>query len=195
MLPGTVWGFLTVLLIVLIGAYLLFPDSNWRLPGESSTAVTTLLCAGGSSAPCCDEDHHEHTSALSVTVDRLHNKVNVFLEGEGSANGTIVEDEESHLLFGKKSCDDPPPANADAFTGTDSGTDASTGTSAGTSTGTRADKGPLPRGGTLKGEACKIASGEINRLTGVADITIKDGNGKTVVEWNMVKCERKWRKF
>jgi hypothetical protein len=184
MLPSGVWGFLTALLIVLVGAYLLFPDLNWRLPGESaSTPLTTLLCAGGSGASCCGQDHHEHTSALAITIDRLHNKVNVFLEGEGSANGAIIEDEESHLLFGKKSCDDPPPASRGTSAGVSTGTSASAGAGEGTSTD------------ALQRKACKFASGEINRLTGAADIRIKDGNGQTVAEWSQIQCGRKGRKF
>jgi len=172
MLPATVWGFLTAVLIVLVGGFLLFPDSfYWRLPAASGpTTSTTLLCTGGSGVPCCrKDDRSEHTSGLAITIDRPHNNVNVFLEGEGSANGAIIEDEESHLLFGETSCDET------SFARTDSSTNAGM--------------------GTFKGETCKVASGEINRLTGVGNIAIKDGNGETVVEWNKLECKPRGRRF
>jgi hypothetical protein len=159
MLPATIWGFLTAVLIVLVGGFLLFPDSfYWRVPiASGSTTSTTLLCTGGSGAPCCrKDDRSEHTSGLAITIDRPHNNVNVFLEGEGSANGAIIEDEESHLLFGEISCDET------SFAGTDT---------------------------------CKVASGEINRLTGVGNIAIKDGNGQTVIEWNKLECKPRGRRF
>jgi hypothetical protein len=170
MLPGTVWGFLTALLIVLVGAYFLFPESfDQYLYGRGqSTMPMTLLCAGGSGALCCNEDHHEYTSGLAITVDcnKGVNVVNVFVEGQGSANGDITECNDTHVLFGKKSCDGPAQASAQAPP--------------------QASAQEPP-----KGETC----GEINRLTGIADIRIKNEKGKTVVQFNKIECRRQWGKF
>jgi hypothetical protein len=213
MLPGTVWGFLTALLIVLVGAYLLSPDSfnnwrpetgtpwsmtllctggsaafnNWR-PQESETPWSRLLCAGGSGAHCRgQEDRSEHTPGLAVTIDRRNGRVNIYSEGQGSANGDIIQDEDSHLLFGDK-CTDRAAADANKGTSADAGkgADANKGVSADAGKGADANKGT---------SMCMVASGEINRLTGVASIAITDSSGNTVVEWNKINCKRKSRNF
>jgi hypothetical protein len=223
MLPATIWGFLTALLIVLVGVYLLFPDAlhNLHFPRESgSTTSMTLLCTGGSGALCCGKDHSEYTSGLALTIDQEKKRVIVFLEGNGSATGDIIEYEQSHLLFGKKSCSELTAApirsstgtSAGASTGTDTGastgsnTGAGTGTNTGASTGASTGTNTGASTGTSTGsntgtstprppEACKVANGEINRLTGLADIRIKDETGQTVVQWNKIQCGRKWQKF
>jgi len=199
MLPGTVWGFLTALLIVLVGAYLL--DLDWPLPTSGSKAATTLLCAGGSGAPCCrEDDRSEHTSGLAITIDRQNNKVNIFSEAEGSANGEIIEDEESHLLFGKK-CATGTSKSASTGASTSTGTGGSTGTSAAVSTGPSAGTSTGPSTGTgtstnpVDGDKCRVADGEINRLTGVANIAIMDGKGQPVVVWTKIECKRRSRRF
>ena len=239
MLPATIWGFLTALLIVLVGVYLLFPEAlhNLHFPRESgSTTSMTLLCTGGSGTLCCGKDHSEYTSGLALTIDQERKRVTVFLEGNGSATGDIIEYEESYLLFGRKSCGEltaaPVRSSAGTSAGTSTGTDtgastgsntgnstgattgtntgtstgtntgASTGTSTGASTGTNTGAGTGTSTGGNTGtstprrpEACKVANGEINRLTGLADIRIKDETGQTVVQWNKIQCGRKWQKF
>ena len=209
MLPATIWGFLTALLIVFVGVYLLFPDAldNLHFPREpGSTTSMTLLCTGGSGALCCGKDHSEYTSGLALTIDQEKKRVIVFLEGNGSAAGDIIEYEESHLLFGKKSCSDlaaapiRPPTGTGAGASTGTNTGASTGGNTGTSTNTGASTGTStgsnPGTSTPRPpEACKVANGEINRLTGLADISIRDETGQTVVQWNKIQCGRKWQKF
>jgi hypothetical protein len=207
MLPATIWGFLTALLIVLVGAYFMFPESfDQYLHGRArSTTPMTLLCMGGSGALCCGEDHHEYTSGLAITVDcnKGVNVVNVFVEGEGSANGDIIECNDTHVSFGKKSCDGSaqtsPQASAQAPAQAPPQAPAQAPPQApaqappqppapGTSTGAPAQAPP-------KSERCRTVNGEINRLTGIADIRIKDEKDKTVVQFNKIECRRQWGKF
>ena len=233
MLPANGWAFLSALLIVLAGVYLLFPSSFYlHFPRRSGqTTPMTLLCLGGSGARCCAKDHSQYTSGLALTIDPDAKRVIVFLEGNGSATGDIIELEESHLLFGKKSCDVSTPtgdstgvhtgADTNTSTGSNTGTNtgvpagantsANTGTSADTSrdtsrdtntdtntstvTGNNTGTDPPPPTPPPIGGACIIASGEINRLTGLADIRVKDGTGQTVAQWNKIQCTPKWQKF
>lgn len=183
MLPATGWGFLTALLIVLVGVYLLSDSFNWGLPlPGSTTSTTTLLCTGGSGAPCCrGDDRSKHTSGLAITIDRKKNNVNVFSEDEGSANGEIIEENDSHLSFGNK-----------CAAGLSANTAPPIGASAGASTSTGAD--PRPSANADK-DKCKVADGNINRLTGMADVTIMDEKGQTVVQWNKIDCKRRSRSF
>jgi hypothetical protein len=158
-MPQTgVWGFLTLLMLIAV-AYIVITDmfgvrtslvNSLGLPGTSKPI--TLLCTGGEGAACCNRVQHEYTSNMAITIDRPNGRVYVFVE-DRSAIGQILEDEEGHLLFGKKpteKCED---------------------------------------------DACRIADGEINRLTGIANIKIIDQNSNSQVEWHNIECRRRWRKF
>jgi hypothetical protein len=44
-------------------------------------------------------------------------------------------------------------------------------------------------------QGCKIASGEVSRMSGVADVKIVDRDNKTEVEWDKLECRYRWRRF
>lgn len=155
------WGFLTLLLIIGV-AYVLITDTfNLRTSAEkplgllASKGTTTLVCTGGEGAACCNKVDHQYTPGMAITIDHDKGIVYVF-DDNHSAVGKILEDQEGHLVFGRKpteSCDDTAP------------------------------------------EGCKIADGEINRLTGMANITVIDRAGNTRMQWRKIDCRAKSRKF
>jgi hypothetical protein len=157
MLPSGVWGFLTAVLIVAVGAYLWSVDIfGLRSSFGSGSRSNTLLCTGGEGAACCHKEPHEYASGMAITINREKGLVYVYVEGQGSGSGTILEDEGGHLLFGRK----PNEPCLDTDT-----------------------------------EGCKVADGEINRLTGIADVRIKDRNNRTLGEWDKLECRSRWRRF
>jgi hypothetical protein len=155
------WGFLTLLLIIAV-AYVLITDTfNVSTSVEkplgllASKGTTTLFCTGGEGAACCNKVEHQYTPGMAITIDHDKGIVYVFNDNR-SAVGKILEDQEGHLLFGRKAteiCDDTAP------------------------------------------EGCKIADGEINRLTGVGNITVIDRAGNTRMEWHQIVCQRRSRRF
>ena len=158
------WGFFSLLLLIAVG-FFLFSGDIFGLRTFFGTAGTTflgtsgtmtLLCSGGEGAACCHNDAHEYTPAMTITIDHVKGLVYVFVEGQGSAIGRILEDVDGHLLFGRKPSDEC--------------------------------KDTAPQG-------CKIASGEISRLTGVADVKVIDRDNKTEVEWDKLGCRHRWWRF
>jgi len=156
-MPSTgVWGFLSLLLLIAVGFFLFSGDIFGLRTFLGTSGTMTLLCSGGEGAACCHNDAREYTPAMTITIDHVKGLVYVFVEGQGSAIGRILEDVDGHLLFGRKPTDDC--------------------------------KDTAPQG-------CKIASGEINRLTGVADVKVVDRDNKTEVEWDKLECRHRWRRF
>jgi hypothetical protein len=112
---ATLWVFLQVDIGSL--KLQLFPKSPVGLQ-----RVVSLLCTGGERIADTGKAQPT-TNPVSFTVRRDTLRVNVFVEGEGSAYGDIIEDDESHVSFGVnvsiggKPCDEPAPAECKVANG------------------------------------------------------------------------------